>query len=152
MPPRLARSSMDDDNLGEAARDSERGFLTGRKRGTLVGARYRPVGRGSLPRGGQPQLQAGRQRGTEMAPSTADRRFSALLDALTRTDQAEDALTLRVVKTAAGRSGTLRIGNVSAPLMVPERPELVPTEFGLLNGEAEDTARHLRWILQYLLR
>jgi hypothetical protein len=81
----------------------------------------------------------------------ADRRFKALLDALAQAGPApEDASPLRISKTAAGggRGGTLRIGNVSAPLMVPERPELVPTNFGLLNGEAVDTARHLRWILQ----
>ena len=83
-----------------------------------------------------------------MAATAADRRFRALLDALAHAAQAEDASPLQILKTSAGTGGTLRIGNVSAPLMVPEYPELVPTKFGLLNGEAEDTARHLRWIMQ----
>ena len=139
---------MDDGILGE------RGFLKVLKDetgGTLAGGRRdRPVEEEFPPR--RAATTTARQRGTEKAPSTADRRFSVLLVALERTGQVAHALTLRVVKTAAGRGGTLRIGNVSAPLMVPERPELVPTKFGLLNGEAVGTARHLRWILQYLLR
>jgi MoxR-like ATPase len=81
----------------------------------------------------------------------ADRRFGQILSAVTHAGPAETdgALTIVLNKvSAASGAGTLKIGDVSAPLMVPERPELVPVNFGLVNGEAVETARHLRWILQ----
>ena len=77
------------------------------------------------------------------------RRFGALLGALRRSEPGADGpVRVEPASADAPTTGTLRIGNVSAPLEVPERPELVPANFGLLNGEAAETARHLRWIMQ----
>ena len=78
------------------------------------------------------------------------RRLAGLTVAVTRDPNSEEFERPLIQVTPAAaveETGSLRVGNVKAPLM-PGQPALTPTNFGLPGGEPLQTARHLRWILQ----
>ena len=81
------------------------------------------------------------------AETAAARRMRTLLRALPP-PEAEPWLPVISVEYTAAGDGTLRIGNVSAPLSHPRRADLVPYGYALAGGEADETARHLRWLMQ----
>ena len=90
-----------------------------------------------------------RVRATGVGAVTMFARIGGIVAALTHPDD-DGPLPLIEVKHTAARSnaaaaaemgeGELRVGNVKAPLALPSRPELVPTNFGLANGEPVETA------------